>query len=89
MNTLLYPIPARYFPGVKIRTQFHAKVNYKVTAGKVFIEDVCFSANCLQHIANTAGLMNEMKDVLQKVEDKSGNSVHPTIMSAIAPHINY
>lgn len=88
MNTILFPIPACYFPGVKIITPFHAKVNYKVIAGKVFIEDVCFSPKCLQHITNTAGLMVEMKATLQKVEDKCGN-VHPVMMAAIAPHINY
>jgi hypothetical protein len=89
MNTILYPIPARYFPAVKVIQKFHAKVNYKVIAGKVFIEDVALSAKCLQHITNTAGLMNEMKDILQQVEDKSGNNIHPVMMQAIAPHINY
>jgi hypothetical protein len=89
MNTILYPIPSRYFPGVKVITPFHAKVNYKVIAGKVFIEDIALSAKCMEHMRNQDLFVREAKEVLQKVEDKCNNNVHPTIMSAIAPHINY
>jgi len=89
MNTILYSIPARYFPSVKVKQPFPAKVNYKVVAGKVFIEDVCFSANCLKYITNTAGLVDEIQKILQRAEDKVDNNVHPVMMNAIAPHINY
>ena len=89
MNTILYPIPTKYFPGVKVIRKFHAKVNYKVTAGKVIIEDIALSAKCMQYMRDQHLFVKELKEVLQKVEDKCGNNVHPTIMAAIAPHINY
>ena len=91
MNTTLYSIPVRYFPSVKIKQPFPAKVNYKVVAGKVFIEDICFSARCLKYITNAAGLVDEIQGILQRVEDKAikDDNVHPIIMKAIAPHINY
>jgi hypothetical protein len=85
--TILYPIPTKYFPAIKVVQKLYAKVNYKVTGGVVIIEDVCFSPNCLQHIANIAGMVNEMKDVLQKMESKVGNHVHPIIMEALEPYI--
>lgn len=89
MNTLLYPIPEKYFPAIRLKRKFHSKVNYKVTGGIVIIEDVCFSPNCLLYIANIAGLVSEMKDVLQKMESKVGDNAHPIMMEAIAPFVKY
>jgi hypothetical protein len=91
MNTILYPIPAKYFPAVKVITPFHAKVNYKVVAGKVFIEDIALSAKCMEHMRDQNLFIREAKEVLQKVEDKTikDDNVHPVMMKAIAPHINY
>lgn len=83
---ILYPIPHKYFPGVKIIQPFHAKVNYKVLAGKVFIEDVCMSPKCLTYIDNTKGLVEDMRLHIQAAEDKLA-VLHPVFQSAIAPHI--
>lgn len=85
MNTILYPIPNKYFPSVKVKQPFHAKVNYQVVGNLVKIEDVCLSPKCLQYITNTAGMVVEMKEILQKAENNS--HVNPIIMGAIAPFI--
>jgi hypothetical protein len=87
MLTILYPIPAKYFPSVKVKQPFHAKVNYQVIGTLVKIEDVCLSPKCLEYITNTAGMVTEMKEILQKAEAKSNNHVNPIIMGALAPHI--
>lgn len=89
MNTILYRIPNKYFPGVFVKKPFHAKVNYEVRGGVVMISDVCLSPLCLTHIDNTRGMVEEMKEVLTKAESKSVMlaGVNPTIASAIAPHI--
>jgi hypothetical protein len=87
MNTILYPIPAKYFPSVKVKRLFHAKVNYQVIGSLVKIEDVCLSPKCLEYITNTAGMVKEMKEILQASEAKCNNHVNQTIMAALAPHI--
>jgi hypothetical protein len=89
MNTTLYRIPNKYFPGVFVKKPFHAKVNYEVKAGVVIIFDVCLSPLCLTHIDNTKGMIEEMKEILTKAERKQATlaSIHPTIANAIAPHI--
>lgn len=88
-ESLLYPIPAKYFPSVKIKSSFHAEVEYKVVAGKVIIEKISFSDKCLDYMANHKAFKDEMKATLQKVEDKvvRNNHVPNTIMSALAPFI--
>lgn len=70
MNTILYRIPNKYFPGVFVKKPFHAKVNYEVKGGAVIISDVCLSPLCLTHIDNTRGMVEEMKEVLTKAERK-------------------
>jgi hypothetical protein len=87
MNTILYPIPNKYFPSVKVKQPFHAKVNYQVIGKLVKIEDVCLSPMCLQYITNTAGMVKEMKETLQKAEAKCNSHVNPIMMGAIAPYI--
>lgn len=89
MNTILYRIPNKYFPGVFVKKPFHAKVNYEVKAGVVIIFDVCLSPLCLTHIDNTRGMVEEMKEVLMNAERKHAmiGNINPTIASAIAPHI--
>ena len=91
MKTILYRIPNKYFPCVIVKKPFHAKVNYKVDNGKVMIYDVALSPLCLVHIENTAGLIKELQRDIEKAETKAvtNSHVHPTIMSALAPHINY
>lgn len=89
MNTILYRIPNKFFPSVFVKKPFHAKVNYEVKAGVVFIFDVCLSPLCLMHIDNTRGMIEEMKEVLMNAERKHAmiGNINPIIASAIAPHI--
>lgn len=87
IKPILYEIPASFFPGWKVVKPFHAKVKYEFEAGKVTIDDVCFSALCLQYI-DTRGLIERMKkDIAEAERKKVISNVHPIISSAIAPHI--
>lgn len=88
-NTILYEIPASFFPGYRIIVPFHAKVNYTYVDGNVIINDAAFSDLCLEYM-KPQGLSARMKkDIAESERRKAINPVHPTIMSAIAPHINY
>ena len=86
---LLYPIPRKYFPAHRITKPYHAEVTYKVVAGKVFIEKVAFCEDCLEKMTGYAAFKDEMKGIIQKVEDqaKRNNHVPNTIMSTLAPFI--
>lgn len=90
-ETLLYPIPNKYFPSVKVKKSFHAKVTYRVVGDTVIIDDVCFSPMCLIYIDNTRGLVEEMKVNIQKAENVAirNNHVPNTIMASLAPFIKY
>lgn len=86
MNTILYRIPDKYFPGVIIKKPFHAKVNYDLKDGECKIFDVALSPLCLTHIDNTRGMVKEMKEDIEQAERKKGE-VHPTIMQSLSPFI--
>lgn len=86
-NTIFYSIPFSFFPGYKVVHPFHAKVKYEFDGKEVKIVDVCLSEECLKRI-DVRGLVDRMKKDIAELERKKTNSpVHPTIMSAIAPHI--
>jgi hypothetical protein len=89
MNTILYRIPNKYFPGVFVKKPFHAKVNYEVKGGAVKIYDICQSPLCLTHIRDTDKMIAEMNDAITEAERKreSVSSINPTIAGALAPHI--
>lgn len=90
MNTILYRIPDKYFPGVIVKSPFHAKVNYEAKSGVVEIYDVALSALCLKHIRDTDRLIKEMREDISLAEARRANQhVDKTIMGALAPHINH
>lgn len=88
-----YRIPNKYFPGYKVTSPFHARVVYSVVNNQVIIEDVGFSERCLLHMAGGPAIMQEIRSGIEGAVNKrsdffNGNKhVHPTILSAIAPHI--
>jgi uncharacterized protein YecE (DUF72 family) len=88
---LKYPIPHKYFPSVKVTKTFYAEVTYKVVARKVIIEKIAFDEKCLDYMTNYKAFKDEMKRVIQEVEDKAirSNHVPNTIMASLAPFINY
>lgn len=86
---LKYPIPHKYFPSVKVTKTFYAEVSYKVVARKVIIEKVAFDEKCLDYMTNYKAFKDEMKRVIQEVEDKAVRNSHVpnTIMASLAPFI--
>lgn len=85
METILYRIPNDYFPGVFVKKPFHAKVNYKVTNGKVEISDVAISPLCMEHIDNMRGLRMQMQKDIEAAENKKAGGIHPTKQQALIP----
>lgn len=86
-NTILYEIPAKFFPGYRVLAPFHAKVNYTYVNGNVIINDAAFSDLCLEYM-KPQGLSARMKkDIAEAERKKMISNVHPIINSAIAPHI--
>lgn len=86
MKEIICPIPNKYFLACRVIKPFHCEVRYKVNLGIVEIYDVAFSEGCLLHISNTAGLVDDIKVYINKVE---GISMHPVFQSALAPFINH
>lgn len=87
-NTILYEIPASFFPGCKLTKPFHAKVNYAYVNGNVIINDAAFSDLCLEYI-RTRGLSARMKkDIAEAERKKMSGNINPIISSALAPFIN-
>lgn len=87
MTTILYEIPASFFPGYRVLSPFYAKVNYTYKDGNVIINDAAFSDLCLEYM-NSKGLSERMKkDIAEAERRKAINPVHPIISSALAPHI--
>ena len=86
MNTILFEIPDKYFPGFRVRVPFRVKVRYEVVAGKVHIMELCFSPDCLRCISNVQKLSDEIQRELAAVEKKSDNA-HPTVMNALKAFI--
>jgi hypothetical protein len=83
-----YPIPDKYFAPHKVIKPFYAKVVYSVDGCNAKIEEIAFSPYCLEFINNHRGLVKDISKALKEAIEKKGNThVHPTIMSAIAPHI--
>lgn len=68
MNTILYQIPNKYFPGVTVKKPFHAKVNYDFDGKEAKIFDVAFSELCLEHIDNTRGMIETLKHDIERAE---------------------
>jgi hypothetical protein len=89
MTTILYRIPDRFFPAVKVKEPFHAKVNYSVKNGKVKIEDVAISPLCMEYIDNLKGLREQMQEDIEAAEAKKGGiaPVMEQTIKAFAPHL--
>lgn len=87
----IYPfrIPDSFFLPHKVVSPFYAKVIYRIEKGKPVIEEVGLSPKCLMFINDTAGVITriegELIGALRKT--KSLQNIHPTIASALAPHI--
>jgi hypothetical protein len=89
MNTILYRIPNKYFPGVFVKKPFHAKVNYEVKDTVVKVYDICLSPLCLTHIRDTDKMITEMNDAITEAERKrkAVGSINQTIAGALVPHM--
>jgi hypothetical protein len=68
MNTILYQIPNKYFPGVIVKKPFHAKVQYDFDGKEAKIFDVAVSPLCLKYIDNTRSMIETLKHDIEKAE---------------------
>lgn len=68
MKSILYSIPDKYFPGVKVTVPFRAKVFYDLEAGKVVLHDIQMSFKCLMFIRNTTALQMEIEQDIKFAE---------------------
>lgn len=84
MKTILYRIPDKCFPGVKILSPFHAKVNYDIKDGQLQIYDVALSPKCLEYV-DARSLRNQLQKDLEKAEVKRIENLHPVMAEALAP----
>lgn len=86
-----YEIPDSFFLPHKVVRTFYAKVVYRVVVGKPVILEVGLSQKCLMYINDTAGLIARIEDKLsgEIMKEAMLKNVHPTIVSALAPHINH
>lgn len=86
-----YEIPDSFFLPHKVTRTFYARVIYKIVDGKPVIEEVGLSLKCLKYINDTERLAARIEDKLSEVARKERMlaGIHPTMASAIAPHINY
>lgn len=84
-----FRIPDNFFKPHKVVRPFYAKVIYKLVDGKPVIEEVGLSPKCLMFINDTAGMITRIEGELIG-ELRRGSmlkNIHPTIASALAPHI--
>lgn len=84
-----YQIPDSFFLPHKVVCPFYAKVIYKLVDGKPVIEEVGLSPKCLMYINDTSGMITRIEGELIGVLRKASSmkNIHPTIASALAPHI--
>lgn len=84
-----YQIPDSFFLPHKVTSHFYAKVIYRLEKGKPVIEEVGLSPKCLRYINDTAGMITRIEGELVGVLRRASmlKNIHPTIASALAPHI--
>lgn len=86
-----YRIPDKYLAPHKVVVPFIARVAFEVKAGKVNILEVGLSESAVKYVKTGEQFMNEIRaEIEAKVKSVVNNGhVNKTVMSAIAPHINY
>lgn len=84
-----FRIPDSFFKPHKVVSPFYAKVIYRLEKGKPVVEEVGLSPKCLKYINDTAGMITRIEGELvgELRKAKSLQNIHPTIASALAPHI--